>query len=138
MPARFGEFQLDEQLFTLRRAGAEVPLTPRVHDLLRYLVTHRDRVVTKQELMAAVWAGARVCDNALAQSIRELRRALGESATESGTIQTIRGRGYRFVADVSEEQHAVKAPPPHAPVDAPTDAPLLDRASILEALRARF
>ena len=52
---RFGDYELDTQLFELRSAGTPLPLEPKVFDLLTHLIRHRDRVVTKQELLTRLW-----------------------------------------------------------------------------------
>lgn len=111
MPARFHRFEgycLDNQLRELRDVdGAVVPLTAKAFDTLGFLVEHRDRLVAKDELLAAVWAGRVVEDNNLTQAIAALRRAFGTSAADHRFIITVPGRGYRFVAEVQAD-----APPP--------------------------
>lgn len=101
MAYEFNGFTLDEQLFQLRRGDTEVPLRPQVFDTLHFLVTERHRVVSKSEIIAHVWKGTRVTDNAVAQCIAELRRALGEQGSDA-PVRTIHGRGFRFTADVAE------------------------------------
>ena len=78
MRVTFGEFELDDELFELRRAGAVVPLGPRPFDLLAYLVRKRDVVVPKAELLQRVWQGAVFTEDSLPQSDRALRQALGD------------------------------------------------------------
>src|SRR5688572_5687418 len=96
---RFAHFLLDDEIFALRRDGAEVPLRPQALDLLLYLVQNADRVVTKSELLEKVWCGVSVSENTLPQTILAIRRVLDEAPGEE-LIQTVRGRGYRFVASV--------------------------------------
>ncbi|HEY6878613.1 MAG TPA: winged helix-turn-helix domain-containing protein, partial [Polyangiales bacterium] len=74
----FGEFVLDLQLYQLRQAEQPVPLEPKVFDVLRYLIEHRDRVATKQELLAALWPNEVVTEAVLPTNINALRRALGQ------------------------------------------------------------
>lgn len=107
---KFGDFELDETRFELRRAGEPVAVQRRVMDLLVYLVKNRERVATREEIFAAVWPGVVVSSAALGQAVMEARRALGEHGEE--WIQTVRGRGFRFVAPVVER----------APTVAPTSA----------------
>ena len=94
----FGEYTLDTQLYELRRAGERIHLGPQVFNVLAYLVQHRHRVVPKQELFERLWPGQFVGDDALERCIRVVRRALGDTRHAPQLIQTIRGRGYRFMA----------------------------------------
>ncbi|MBL4687356.1 MAG: AAA family ATPase, partial [Nannocystaceae bacterium] len=96
----FGEFELDETLFQLRRAGNLVKVEPKVFDVLLYLLQHRDRVVPKDELLEALWQGS-VSDSVLPRCITAARRALADDGTRQEIIETIRRRGYRFVAAVT-------------------------------------
>jgi predicted ATPase len=96
---RFGRFLLDDEIFALRCDGTEVALRPQALDLLLYLVQHADRVVTKSELLEKVWRGVSVSENTLPQTIVAVRRALDEAPGQE-LIQTVRGRGYRFAAEV--------------------------------------
>ena len=82
--------------------GGAVVLRSKVFDLLLYLVQERGRVVTKAELMEAVWPGAVVEENNLNQAISALRQALGESAQAPRFVATITGRGYQFVGEVHD------------------------------------
>jgi predicted ATPase/DNA-binding winged helix-turn-helix (wHTH) protein len=104
----FGHFVLDLQLFQLRRAEQIVPLEPKVFDVLRYLIEHRDRVATKQELLAALWPNEIVTEAVLPTNINALRRALGQQRGEKAPIETVHGRGYRFAMHVER----VSEPPP--------------------------
>jgi DNA-binding winged helix-turn-helix (wHTH) protein len=94
----FADFQLDTDLYELRHQGAVRAIQPRSLDLLIFLIAHRDRVVTKTELLTHVWRGVRVTDNAVAQSIASLRESLGEAGPS--LIINVRSRGYRFNAHV--------------------------------------
>jgi serine/threonine-protein kinase len=79
-----------------------VPVTPRLFDTLLYLVERRGELVDKRALMDAVWGGVVVEENNLAQSISALRRLLGEGRRENRFIETVPGRGYRFLAEVRQ------------------------------------
>ena len=93
----FGDFRVDLAARRLyRRDGEWVRLTPRLFDTLLYLIEHRDRLLDKDELMAAIWPGRVIEENNLNQAISALRRALGDRDGEQ--ILTVPGRGYRFVA----------------------------------------
>jgi DNA-binding winged helix-turn-helix (wHTH) protein/TolB-like protein/Tfp pilus assembly protein PilF len=96
----FGDFRLDVSKRLLRRGGAPVSLTPKVFDTLVYLVEHNGKVLSKDDLMSAVWPDTVVEENNLGQNISKLRAVLGESPGHHRWIVTQPGRGYRFVADV--------------------------------------
>jgi TolB-like protein len=99
----FGAFRLDTaERLLLRRDGVRVPLTEKAFDTLATLVRREGRLVSKEELMAEVWPDAFVEENNLDKSISVIRRALGEKASAPEYIETVRGRGYRFLAKVSE------------------------------------
>ena len=92
----FGAFRLDPAERTLQRQGQSVPLTPKVFDTLVYLVENSGCLITKDDFMKQVWANAFVEDAALAQTISQLRKALGDSEM----IETVPKKGYRFVGAV--------------------------------------
>ena len=99
----FGAFELDTAVFELRRAGAPVPMEPQVFSVLAYLVEHRDRVVTKNELLDNVWGDRFVSESALTTRIKAARRAAGDDGAQQRVIKTVHGRGYRFVAKIREK-----------------------------------
>src|SRR5438034_1710716 len=107
----FGEFRLDAGKRLLWRAGAPVPLTPRVFETLLYLVEHHDTVLDKERLMEAVWPDSIVEENNLTQNISSLRRVFGETPGSHRYIVTVPGRGYRFVADVRLQDANAEAEP---------------------------
>ena len=100
--AAFGEYELDERLYELRRRGAIVKIEPKVFDVLAYLVRHRDRVVPKEELLGKLWPGEFVSDSVLPRCVTAARKAVGDDANRQRVIQTVHGRGYRFVAALAE------------------------------------
>jgi DNA-binding winged helix-turn-helix (wHTH) protein/tetratricopeptide (TPR) repeat protein len=114
---RFGEFELSEARFELRRAGVGVPVQPKAMNLLLYLLRHRERVVTKEELLSTLWPGIAVTEASLSKAVGGARRALVDGAEEQRHIRTVRGRGFRFVAPVDE--HA--ADPTGVIADRPRD-----------------
>ena len=94
--------------------GTTISVTSKALEVLAYLIRQRDRVVDKDDLLAAVWAGRVVEENNLTQAISALRKAFGVRPPEHRFIVTISGRGYRFVADVNESgavEAAIPAPP---------------------------
>src|SRR5579872_6322596 len=103
MVYRFGNFELDEGLFELRRRGTPVPVQPRVLETIVHLVRHRDRLVSREDLCAGPWAGTVVSESAIGQAIRLARQALGDNGGDQRVIRTVRGKGVRFVADVTDE-----------------------------------
>jgi DNA-binding winged helix-turn-helix (wHTH) protein len=108
---------LDAALFELRRDGRTVPMEPQTFDVLTYLVSHRDRVVPKEELMDAVWGGRFVTEAAVTSRIKQARRAMGDDGRGQRLIRTVHGRGYRFVADVTVEGGPVdRSPGAAAPI----------------------
>jgi len=115
MVYRFGPFELDDELFQLRRGGAVVPLQPRVFDLLLFLIRKRDVVVTRAELLEHVWGGTVVTKDAVAQAVMALRKGLGDDGESPTYVETVRARGYRFVAPLLG---ATTAPPSTSDVSA--------------------
>jgi TolB-like protein/DNA-binding winged helix-turn-helix (wHTH) protein/cytochrome c-type biogenesis protein CcmH/NrfG len=113
---RFLEFELDARNACLRRAGAPVQLRPKSFDVLLHLVRHRGRLVTKDELIEAVWAPVVVTENSLVQCIREAREAIGDAG--QARIETVARRGYIFTPEVIEGA-AGRAVPPVPPAGAP-------------------
>jgi DNA-binding winged helix-turn-helix (wHTH) protein len=99
---RFGDYELDTQLFELRSAGTPLRLEPKVFDLLIHLIRYRDRVVTKQEILTHLWPQQFVSDAALSYCIMAARKAVGDSGRRQMVIKTLHERGYRFVAAVEE------------------------------------
>jgi pentatricopeptide repeat protein len=102
----FGDCELDTRLYTLQRAGQTMRLRPKAFRLCLYLLEHRDRVVSREELCAQVWPGQFISQATLEGVIRVVRQAVGDSGQAQGIIQTLHGYGYRFVASV--EEHPTK------------------------------
>ncbi len=116
----FAGFRLDRRQRELRdSAGALRPLTAKAFDTLCYLVDHRERVVGKDELIAAVWPGRVVEENNLAQAVSALRRALGDSTGETRCVVTIPGKGYRFVCELDVGGAATHAAAPSSSAPSP-------------------
>ena len=97
----FDQFELDMTRFELREEGTVQPLEPQVFTLLAYLVEHRERLVSKNELFEKLWAGRVVTDSALTSRIKSARQALGDTGKAQQFIKTIYGKGFRFVANAS-------------------------------------
>ena len=97
---RFGDYSLDPRSYEFRCGGDARDLEPQVFGVLLYLVENRDRVVSKDDLIAAVWDGRIVSDATLSSRISAARQAVGDTGEAQDVIRTIRSRGFRFVADV--------------------------------------
>ena len=96
MSYTFGEFELDPASYELRRRGKPLDLQPKVLELLAYLIEHRDRVVARTELLAALWPDVHVGESSLAWCVSQARKALGQKRGDRGPIETVHRRGYRF------------------------------------------
>jgi class 3 adenylate cyclase len=99
----FADCVLDTQLYTLARAGTTRQLTPKVFQMLHYLLAHRDRVVSRDELREQVWPDQFISEATLESCIKQTRQALGDSRQAQQLIQTLRGHGYHFVGVVEEQ-----------------------------------
>ena len=95
---------MDSERFELRRGGVIEHVEPQVFDVLLYLIRHRDRVVTKAELLDNVWGDRFVSESALASRLKSARRGVGDDGASQRLIRTVFGRGYQFVAPVVERQ----------------------------------
>ena len=99
---RFDDCELDTSRVVLRRAGAAVPVEPQVFDVLQCLVDHRGELVSKEELLDTVWGSRFVSESALTSRIKSARRAVGDDGSRQAVIRTVHGKGYKFVAAVTE------------------------------------
>src|SRR6266446_3542852 len=98
---RIGQFALDSRKRSVSRADSPVCLTPKAFDVLLFLVQNPNRLISKDELLQAVWGSTFVEEGNLAQYISHLRKALSDGSDQSRLIVTIARRGYQFAADVS-------------------------------------
>ena len=125
----FNEFELDVQGLRLLRKGKPVHVEARALDMLCYLATHPDRLVSKEELISEVWHARALSPGVLANAATKLRRALGQKAGEKAPLETVHGRGYRF-----------HVPPPPKALSVPETTPLpnverwVGRKKVLEKL----
>jgi DNA-binding winged helix-turn-helix (wHTH) protein/TolB-like protein len=99
---RFDDFVVDPETWQLSRDGQEIHLEPVVLNLLIYLISHRDRLVTRQELMDTVWGDTVISESAVNQALARLRKALGDDAATHRYIETVHSKGYRFIVEVQE------------------------------------
>jgi TolB-like protein/DNA-binding winged helix-turn-helix (wHTH) protein len=103
---RFGQFALDSRKRTVSRPDSPVSLTPKAFDVLLFLVQNPNRLVTKEELLQAVWGDTFVEEGNLTQYISHLRKALGDNSEDTRLIVTIARKGYQFTADVTAAEAA--------------------------------
>jgi TolB-like protein len=100
----FENFALDTERQELRRGADIVQVEPQVFDVLQYLIRNREHLVTKDDLITAVWNGRIVSESALSSRITAVRHAIGDSGDEQRLIRTIARKGFRFVGEVTEKQ----------------------------------
>jgi DNA-binding winged helix-turn-helix (wHTH) protein/tetratricopeptide (TPR) repeat protein len=111
----FNDYVLDPHRRELRCGTTAVAVEPQVFDLLQHLIRHRDRVVSRDELIESIWGGRLVSESALSTRINAVRTAIGDSGTEQRLIKTLPRRGIRFVGEVREEQQAPEETPAPVP-----------------------
>jgi DNA-binding winged helix-turn-helix (wHTH) protein len=98
----FDDFEFDTDQFTLAQFGRAIAMEPQVFDVPAFLISHRDRIVSKEELLDSVWGDRFVSESALTSRIKAMRQALGDDGSSQRFVQTVRGRGYRFIASATE------------------------------------
>ncbi len=135
MLVRFGSFELDTDRFELRREGMPVAMQPRVLETIAFLVEHRGQVVHKDHLIAGPWRGVIVSDTALSQAVRQARVALGDNHRAPRLIRTIRGKGFRFEAEVEIVEPVAHGKGPGLAAQALGGRPFFGRSAELGHLR---
>jgi TolB-like protein len=128
----FENFVLDCDQRELRRGAALVPVEPKVFDFLTYVIQNRDRVVSKDELIATVWQGRIVSDSALATCISAARSAVADHGGQQRLIKTLPRKGLRFIGSVQQDDHKLVRMPMAEPLPAVPNPPLAlpDKPSI--------
>src|SRR5215468_6108811 len=127
----FDNYSLDTDRREIRHGTAVVPVEPQVFDLLEHLIRHRDRIVSKDDLIASIWQGRIVSESAISTQINAARCAIADSGEQQRLIKTIPRKGLRFVGDVREEQRPADAAKTAAPSErAKLPLTLPDRPSI--------
>jgi TolB-like protein/DNA-binding winged helix-turn-helix (wHTH) protein/Tfp pilus assembly protein PilF len=102
MRVAFGENQLDTETRTLQREGRRIPVQSKAFDLLAYLIERRERVVSSDELLDALWPGLHVTPAALSTAVQKARQAVGDDGEHQTVLHTEHGKGFRFVAEVTD------------------------------------
>ncbi|OKO86576.1 adenylate cyclase 3 [Bradyrhizobium sp. NAS80.1] len=115
----FEDYAFDTDRRELHRGAAVVSVTPQVFDLLDYLIRNRERVVSKDDLINAVWNGRSVSDAALTTRLNPARSAIGDSGEEQRFIKTLPRKSFRFVGQVREARGVASSNPGDAPESAP-------------------
>ena len=128
---RFGPFELDRANQSLSRDSREIRLAPKAFAVLLHLADHAGSLITKDDLLDAVWGDIHVTDGALKRCVVEIRRALQDPVGEPRFIQTLHGRGYRFLPE------AAMTAGPGVPVD-DRRAPVVGREAEIQALNSSF
>jgi len=126
----FGDHVLDTARRELSRGGEQIAVEPQVFDLLAYLLQNRERVVSKDDLLASVWGGRIVSDATLDSRIRAARRAVGDSGVAQTLIRTLARKGVRFVGEVREEGKPAELPREMAAEPGRPELALPDKPSI--------
>ena len=98
---RFGSFQLDSANQQLWRGRREIRLRPKTFEVLRYLLEHPAQLVTKEALLDAIWPRISISDSVPGICVAELRKVLGDNLIRPRFVETVHGRGYRFIAHVT-------------------------------------
>lgn len=130
MPFLFEDFRLDPDRRELKRGSELIPVGPKVFDLLLFLVRHREKVVTRDDLLKAVWEGRIVSESTLTSHVNAARKAIGDTGKEQRLIRTVSRRGLRFVGQITEAEL-----PARAPVTDPGTHVGAQRADIQEPIR---
>ena len=102
MSIAFDQFIIDLDLFELRRTETPVPLEPKALELLILLAKNRDRVVSKDEIFGKLWSDVIVTDASISTALAQARKALNDDGQQQKYLKTVRGKGFRFIADVTD------------------------------------
>lgn len=103
MTYRFGDVEIDSEVFRVTRAGTSIRLEPKALELLLFLAANPGRLVTKAQIQEAVWKGTFVTESALTRLVAQIRKGLGDDAREARYIETVPTRGYRFIARLEQD-----------------------------------
>lgn len=115
----FPPFRLEKATEQLWRGSETIPLRRKAFAVLRYLVEHAGQVVSRAELVTAVWGTTKVSESVLRGCLYEVRQALGEKTQTPQFVETVPRRGWRFIGKVVRDQRSVVSPPSIPPLHAP-------------------
>ena len=115
---RFGAYALDSKRYRLSRGDEEISVEPQVFDVLKFLIENRERVVSRDDLIEAVWGGRIVSDATLSSRISAARHAVGDSGEDQAVIRTAHKRGFQFVAELAAAPLEENYSDPQKPSDA--------------------
>jgi DNA-binding winged helix-turn-helix (wHTH) protein/pimeloyl-ACP methyl ester carboxylesterase len=137
---RFDDCSLDTSRRELRRGQDLVALEPQVFDLLVYLVENRDRVVSKDDLIATVWSGRIVSDSTLTSRINAVRKAVGDNGEDQRLIRTIARKGIRLICPVDETAapNDGRAIPAHRPMTEPSSRQVIQFCTAPDGVRIAY
>src|SRR5215510_2089762 len=135
MKYQIAGYTIDTAQYRITSGDTVVPAEPKVFDLLVYLIRHRERVLSREELFKEVWDGREVSDATLSNHVKSARKVLGDNGELQQTIVTIRGRGYQFIAPVKVIPED-EAQPAAAPVGKPAASQWRVRLAIAGVLLA--
>lgn len=122
----FDQFEIDADRYELRREGAVQAVEPLVFDLVLFLTRNANRVVTRDEVVEAVWQGRAVSEATISSAVKSARRALGDSGDNQSYIRTVRGRGFELLAKVTTESRPASTPARTTPASSPMPAQAVD------------
>ncbi|WMW03748.1 winged helix-turn-helix domain-containing protein [Pseudomonas entomophila] len=115
----FEDYVLDQQRRELTLRGQAVTITPQAFDLLLQLVGNQDRVVSKEELLDAVWSGRIVSESTITSHVNAVRRAIGDSGSQQRLLRTVARKGYRFIGDIRQIPDDLGDEPPEPRLECP-------------------
>jgi len=115
----FEDFALDADRRELRRGGDLVLVEPQVLDLLAYLIANRERVISRDDLLASVWRGRIVSESALNSRISAARSAIGDTGQDQRLIKTLPRKGFRFIGMIRKDLPVAAVSVSHAPMEEP-------------------
>jgi TolB-like protein len=133
VPFKFGDYVLDPGRRELSHRAEVVPVGPQVFDVLLHLVSHRDRVVSKDELLQTVWRGRVVSESTITSHINAVRKAIGDTGEHQHLVRTVARKGFRFVGEIEEARlpGGPELPDPSSdPMEPPAALVLPDRPSM--------
>jgi len=108
---RFGNWELDTELYELRQDGRQCQVEPQVFNVLEFLVRNHERVVSRDELLEEVWRGRVVSDATLSTCIKAVRKAVGDDGHAQQLIKTVHGRGFRFIGELEQSDRRKETSP---------------------------